>query len=91
MPKLQRGVWWTRFIRDVVGRSILPGGEIVLLELSSKSSNSKDQFALSRDQVRQALSELEVHVEYTDVYGSTLPIVTRSLEFFHRTKGHDLS
>ena len=91
MPKLQRGVWWTRFIRDVVGRSILPGGEIVLLELSSKSSNSKDQFALSRDQVRQALGKLEVHVEYTDIYGSTLPIVTRSLQFFHRAKGHDLS
>jgi hypothetical protein len=64
-----------------VGRSILPGGEIVLPELSSKSSNSKDQFALSRDQVRQALGELEVHVEYTDIYGSTLPICTRSLEF----------
>jgi len=74
-----------------VGRSILPGGEIALRELSSRSSTSKDQFALSRDQVRQALGKLEVHVEYTDIYGSTLPIVTRSLQFFHRAKGHDLS
>ncbi len=89
MPKLQPGVYWTRLTKDVAGRSIRPGGVIVLLLLSSKSRDSK--FVLSRDQVRQALGRLEVHVEYTDIYGSTLPIYTRSLEFFHRAKGDDLS
>jgi hypothetical protein len=58
-----------------------------MVDLSSESNESEDRFALSRDQVRQALGELEVHVEYTDIYGSTLPIATRSLEFFHRAKG----
>jgi len=32
-----------------------------------------------------------VHVEYTDIYGSTLPIYTRNLDLFHRAKGDDLS
>jgi hypothetical protein len=89
MPPLQPDVYWTNFVEDVAGRSIRPGGEIVLVDLSSGSGESEDQFALSRDQVRQALGELEVHVEYTDIYGSTLPIGTRSLDFFHRAKGHD--
>jgi hypothetical protein len=89
MPPLQAGVYWTNFVEDVAGRSVRPGGEIVLVDLSSESGESEDQFALSRDQVRQALGELEVHVEYTDIYGSTLPIGIRSLDFFHRAKGHD--
>jgi len=90
MPKLQPGVDWTMFLpRAVVNRSIRPGGVIVLLLLASKCSDSK--FILSRDQVRQALGRLEVHVEYTDIYGSTLPIYTRNLDLFHRAKGDDLS
>jgi hypothetical protein len=88
-PPLQPGVYWTQHVRDVVGRSIRPGGELVLLGLASKSRDSK--FVLSRDQVRQALGRLEVHVEYTDIYGSTLPLYTRSLKSFHRAKGDDLS
>jgi hypothetical protein len=89
MPRLQPNVYWTNFVEDFASRSVRPGGEIVLVDLSSESSESEDQFALSRDQVREALGELEVHVEYTDIYGSPLPIATRRLEFFRRTKGHE--
>ena len=91
MPKLQSGVLWTMYSTDVEDRSLRPGGEIVLLELSSKSSNSEDQFVLSRNKVRRALGELAVHVEYTDIYGNTLPVYSRSLKLFHRAKGDDLS
>jgi len=87
MPRLQPNVYWTNWVEDFVDRSLRPGGEIVLVDLSSESSESEDQFALSRDLVRHALCELEVHVEYTDIYGSTLPIATRGLEFFGRAKG----
>lgn len=84
MPALLPKVSWTNFVEDCSGRSVPAGGELVLLDLSADSSASSGQFELSRDRVRLALGKLEVRAEYTDIYGSTLPVAKRSLKFFHR-------
>lgn len=84
MPQLDPKVNWTNFVEDCAGRSVPPGGELVLLDLSSGSSSSQEQFVLSRDRVRLALGNLEVRAEYSDIYGSKLPVAIRSLKFFHR-------
>jgi hypothetical protein len=84
MPDLSAGDMWTDFVTDYVDRSIPAGGEIVLLQLSSQSSSSHDRFKESRDRVRLALGKLAVCVTYTDIYGTSLPVASRSLEFFHR-------
>jgi hypothetical protein len=84
MPELDPKVSWTNFIEESSGRSMQPGGEIPLIELSSESSSSQAQFALSRDRVREALGKLKVEVEYTDIYGSKLPLALRDLDWFHR-------
>lgn len=84
MPDLHPKVSWTNFVEECSGRSIPPGGELVLLDLSSESSSSPGQFRLSRDKVRLALGKLEVRAEYTDIYGTKLPASSRSLKWFHR-------
>lgn len=84
MPQLHPNVSWTNFVEDCSGRSIPAGGELVLLDLSSESSSSQGQYALSRDNVRLALGKLEIRAEYTDIYGTELPISKRKLGFFHR-------
>jgi hypothetical protein len=88
MPKLLPKVFWTNFVEDCAGRSVPVGDELVLLHLSSSSSTSQGQFAISRDKVREALGELKVIVTYTDIYGTSLPRAERSLKFFHRTLTH---
>lgn len=87
MPQLLPKVSWTNFVEDCSGRSVPAGGELVLLDLSTESSASQGQFTLSRDKVRLALGKLEVRAEYTDIYGSRLPVSNRSLKFFHRLLG----
>lgn len=82
MPQLLPKATWSGFVGSIEDRSITPGGELKLIDLSSTSPNG--HFLLSRDQVREALGKLELVVEFTDIYGSKLPRYSRSLKWFHR-------
>ena len=84
MPALLPKVLWTNFVEDTTGRSIPPGSELVILDFDSGSSGSLGQYSISRDKVRAALGELSVEVQYTDVYNSHLPTISRDLKWFHR-------
>lgn len=81
MPELPPGLSWTNFSSGEVG-SIPVGGDAILLEL--KVDQSKTVEAEFRDSCRQALSGLEIVVEYTDVYQSEFPPKTRCLDWFSR-------
>lgn len=83
MPALLPGVVWTNFVGATEGRSIAVGGEMVLLDLSAERPNS--DFQRSRDGVRKALGVLSLSLQYTDIYGSSLPLCSRDLTWFHRT------
>ena len=85
MPELHSGVSWENFVEDCIGRSIPVGGELELISLNAECSTSESNYVLSRSNVRQALGKLEIHVEYTDIYESRLPVARRNLNFFHRT------
>ena len=84
MPSLPPKVSWTTFVEECEDRSVPAGGELVLVELSAESSASQGQFTLFRDKVRMALSPLTVQAEYTDIYGTSRPKVSRELAFFRR-------
>ncbi|QKO20655.1 hypothetical protein [Rhodoferax sp. BAB1] len=84
MPELPPEVYWTNFVEDTSGRTILPGGELMLLDLEVGSSKSIGQFSIARDQVREALGKLSVEVTYSDVYNSKIDPVARDLKWFHR-------
>jgi hypothetical protein len=85
MPVLSPKVLWANFLMESRGRSIQPGTELMLLELSLQDDFEQKQFALSRESVRQALGGLKLEAHYTDIYGTRLPVVTRDLSWFHRT------
>jgi hypothetical protein len=82
MPELQTGVDWTDHNGPSNGRSVAVGGEIVLLELSDPKLG--ETFKISRDLVRNALGELSLVLNYTDVYGSKFEECSRDLKWFHR-------
>ena len=82
MPSLPTGRPWTTFSNTLRNRSLLPGGEIVLLELTE--SDGEKGFAKCRDVVRAALSKLAVNVEYTDIYNTVLPPHRKALSWFGR-------
>jgi len=82
MPSLPDGMYWATFVGPVKNRSLLPGNEIKLLELSGDHAENK--FEVVRNNCRAALSPLTVAVEYTDVYGSVFPLHEKQLSWFAR-------
>ncbi len=91
MPELHPDVFWENFVEDCSGRSIPVGGELGLLSLNADCSRSESMYILARSNVRRALGNLEIHIEYTDIYESVLPVARRNLDFFHRTLVFDES
>lgn len=84
MPALPAGVLWTNFAGPISDRSLLPGSEIILLQLDGEQENGA--FAQGRANVRAALAPLQVTVEYTDIYESTFKKYAKELSWFDRHK-----
>lgn len=82
MPNLPGGLAWSNFSGNVDGRSIAPGGCIVLLDFVGDDQDTS--FTEARDSVRAALMPLTVNVEYTDVYNTVMPPHRMSLKWFGR-------
>ena len=84
MPPLPSARVWNAFSHELIERTLQPGSEIVLLELT-EYAGEKD-FALCRDAVRAALAPLTVSVRYTDIYNKAMPVRVKSLSWFGRHK-----
>ena len=84
MPALPAGVLWTNFAGPISDRSLLPGSEIVLLQLDGEQENGA--FAQGCTDVRAALAPLKVAVEYTDIYELTFKKYVKDLSWFDRHK-----
>jgi hypothetical protein len=82
MPKLPAGRPWNGFSHRLENRSLLPGADIVLLELTEYEG--EQSFAQCRDLTRAALSALTISVKYSDVYDTVLPEYSKSLDWFGR-------
>lgn len=82
MPSLPDGMYWDTFVGSVKNRSLLPGNEIKLLELTG--DHAEQEFQEARDNCRAALCQLTVILEYTDVYGSTFEVHGKQLSWFGR-------
>lgn len=82
MPELPNAHAWTNFSGDLSGRTLAPGSEIVLLELT-EDEGEKD-FAECRDTIRPALAPLTVNVEFTDIYNTVMPPTKKKLSWFGR-------
>lgn len=80
MPNLG-DVHWTNFTGVIDGRALLPGKEIVLIELTAEN---KVNFSISRDLARLALSETTIVVQYSDIYDSSFSPYKKSLSWFGR-------
>lgn len=85
MPSLPDGMYWSTFVSPIENRSLLPGNEIKLLELTG--DHPDNDFEKVRDECRAALCPLTVALEYTDVYGSAFEAYEKPLSWFGRNHG----
>jgi hypothetical protein len=82
MPDLPGDRLWTNFTDIVRDRTLAPGNELILLELTEHEGEVG--FSDCRVPVRQALAPLTVNVEYTNIYNTVMPPRTKSLAWFGR-------
>lgn len=73
---------WTNFAGNINGRALLPGAEIILIELTKNPRNT--DFSIHRDLTRLALSHSEVVINYSDIYSTKFSAYKKSLEWFRR-------
>jgi hypothetical protein len=82
MPDLPNGRLYTDFTDQIRDRTLAPGSEIVLLELTE--NKDENGFAACRDMARAALAPLTVNVEYTNIYNTVMPPRRKNLSWFGR-------
>lgn len=85
MPDLPRERPWSNFADAIRDRTLAPGSEIILLELTE--DEGEEGFAECRDLVRSALAPLTVNVEYTNIYNTVMPPRRKELSWFGRHNG----
>lgn len=82
MPNLPGGRLWNTFTYALQNRTLQPGAEIVLLELTEH--DGERNFSRCLDLVRKTLAPLTVNVEYTDIYESVMRPSRKPLTWFGR-------
>jgi hypothetical protein len=82
MPSLPKGRPWNTFSHALKDRTLQPGSEIVLLELTEY--DEEQDFSICREAVRVALAPLTISVSYTDIYNKAMPVRVKPLSWFGR-------
>ncbi len=77
-------VVWSTFTGNIDGWAVLPGKHETLLELTGDETDSS--FITDRNRVRKILALIKVEIHYQDIYEQDMPIKTRPLVFFARSK-----
>lgn len=67
---------WSTFCESIDGRTIPVGGRVILVEIQPEDDET-------RSKIRRKLSEIEIHIEYSDIYNSKFRDY-RELSFFKR-------
>ena len=81
MPEAPENISWKNFSSGK-WNCIRPGDSLILIELEGDSAD-KD-FAEFRDRVREKLSNIEIILQYKDIYGNAMPAARRDLKWFSR-------
>lgn len=82
LKHMPEGIIWSTFAESEKGSTLLQNTRVELLGLMGETDDSN--FVGNRDVVRKALKDLEMTLDYSDMYGKRMAPVSRSLSFFGR-------
>ena len=69
---MPEGITWRKIRKNLENQAILPGGYQTLIELWTNLANDSEKE--QRDRTRNILKDLELVVEYSDVYGKKFKV-----------------
>lgn len=79
MPILSSGKKWTNFVHEIEGKALSPGEKLNFLKIEFGETPSD---AGIRENIREALSKIEISVEYIDIFNKPQGIAHRNLNEF---------
>lgn len=82
MPDLSEGFYWDTYFENIENFSIIPSKSMNLIEFSGDMKNPA--FCDQRDTIRMSLSEIELSLEYKDIYGRRMPENRKEMKWFAR-------
>ena len=82
IPKPPSGKYFTTYTKVEQVRAIRPGDEVVLMEIGIDSRNKAE--ITYRDELRRALGQMTLTLEYTDMYGTRFETYSRTMSWFLR-------
>lgn len=82
MPPHPPDLPWSNYFANPIDFVIPPGEKLNLIKLSTEDIT--ELFATFRDDVRRALMDLSIELEYKDIYDKTMPVNERGLNWFGR-------
>lgn len=82
MPDLPDKLDWVTFFENTENFAITPTNSITLIQLSGDETD--EEFCAARDMVRRRLSELQMTLEYQDIYGRLMPQNTKDMKWFSK-------
>lgn len=77
-------VIWSDYIGDITDWAILPGESKTLIEYGGDPNDR--EFDNNRERVRRILAQLQIEVQYQDVYEKSMPTIERNLDWFRRVR-----
>jgi hypothetical protein len=82
MPALPKEIYWSKWLRSFENSTIKPSDSIVLLEFKLDPEN--EEHVKTRNMIKQALSDLSIEFEYTDIYENKMYLPSFPLTAFKR-------
>jgi hypothetical protein len=87
VTSVSENLTWDDFTKDLKGRSLAPGDELVLLKFTGDPTDP--HFREIRDKCRNVLRHLTIKLEYLDIYEQPMKPAERGLEWFGRHSSID--
>jgi hypothetical protein len=81
-PAMPAGITFSNFNKIEQIRAILPGDDVVLIDLPVDLDNPVA--VKYRDDLRRVLGYMTIELTYTDVYDTRFPVYAIKLKWFHR-------
>lgn len=86
MPDLPADdIEWTDFVGELTGYHLSPNQQLNLIKFEvNEDFWEEEKF---RDELRETLADMQIKIEYSDIYGKKMPIEVRNLVWFSNKTG----
>lgn len=78
---------WSDYVGNLTGYHLSPNQIINLIKFELTEGKDLWEEEKYRDDLRETLSDMQIRIEYKDIYGKKMPTAIRNLDWFSNETG----